>query len=386
VFKLNVVFRVDSSWTVGIGHVMRCLTLAKKLSALGVHCCFICRDHAGNIALQISKMGFKVFLMPIYEELALKHEPDSHVPVAYRDWVGAPFHIEVVEVTNILKEMNVDLLVVDHYGFDFDWESSLRSYCTKLMAIDDLGRPHNCDILLDQNYGRVEQDYADLTPSFCKILAGPEYALLREEFSILRRSILDCRNEGKINSILVSMGGMDENNVTSKVLCALKGSGLKGEITIRVVMGPRAPWIENVKKIASEMPFKTTVYVNVERMGELMAESDIAISGGGSTTWELFCVGLPTIVLILAENQREVIRDLAEKKLVLLVEQNEEFNKNLINQVSKLDKNLGLRKLIINNEINIVDGLGCERVVNIILGNGLFTENYNAVNKNRKLL
>lgn len=369
-----------------MGHVMRCLTLAKKLSALGVDCCFICRDHVGNIAPEISKMGYKVFLMPIYEELAPKREPDSHVPPDYRDWVGAPFHIEVVEVANILKEMNVDLLVVDHYGFDFDWESNLRSYCTKLMAIDDLGRPHNCDILLDQNYGRVEQDYADLVPSFCKILAGPKYALLRDEFSLLRRSILDCRNEGKINSILVSMGGMDENNVTSKVLCALKGSGLDGEITIRVAMGPRAPWIESVKKIASEMPFKTTVYVNVEQMGDLMVESDIAISGGGGTTWELFCVGLPTIVVILAENQKEVIRDLAEKKLVLLVEQNKEFNKILINQVSNLDKNLGLRKLMINNEISIVDGLGCERVVNIILENGVFTGNHNEVNKNRKFL
>lgn len=370
----------------GMGHVMRCLTLAKRLSALGVNCCFICRDHAGNMASEISKMGHKVFLMPIYEELTPKCEPDSHVAVDYQVWIGAPLHVEVVEVANILKEMKVDLLIVDHYGFDFHWESSLRSYCTKLMAIDDLCRPHNCDILLDQNYGRVEQDYADLVPSFCKILAGSKYALLRDEFSLLRRSILECRSEGKISSILVSMGGVDENNVTSKVLCALKRSGLEDEITIRVVMGPRAPWTENVKKIASEMPFKTNVYINVERMADLMAESDIAISGGGSTTWELFCVGLPTIAVILAENQREVICDLAEKRLVLLVEQNEEFDKNLINKVSELNTNLVLRKLIIGNEINIIDGLGCERVINIILGNGLFKRNHNEVNKNWKFL
>jgi spore coat polysaccharide biosynthesis predicted glycosyltransferase SpsG len=134
------------------------------------------------------------------------------------------------------------------------------------------------------------------------------------------------------------------------------------------------------------MPFKTTVYVNAEIMADLMAVSDIAISGGGGTTWELFCMGLPTITIIMAENQREIIRDLAERKIVLLVEQNESFKKNLLDQVSKLEKDFGLRKSIIDEELKIIDGLGCERVVNIILENGVFTENHNQVNENRKLL
>jgi len=179
------------------------------------------------------------------------------------------------------------------------------------MVIDDLAdRPHDCDLLLDQSLGREAADYAGLLPPAATPLIGPGYALLRPEFARLRAASLARRERPVLRKLLVTMGGVDKDNATGRVLDALASCTLPDAVEITVVMGPQAPWLSEVRAQAAAMPVPTKVLVGVRDMAALMAESDLAIGGGGMTSIERCVLGLPTIIVIQAENQIRQAKDL----------------------------------------------------------------------------
>src|SRR5690606_22658913 len=158
--------------------------------------------------------------------------------------------------------------------------------CRKLLVIDDLAdRTHICDLLLDQNLGRAPSDYAKLLPAGCKMLIGPAFALLRPEFAALREYSLKRRQQLQLESILISMGGVDQSNVTAKALESLLRCALPESCSIAVVMGTKAPWVEEVRALAAEMPWSTDVLVGIDDMAMRLANSDLAIGAAGSTAW-----------------------------------------------------------------------------------------------------
>jgi UDP-2,4-diacetamido-2,4,6-trideoxy-beta-L-altropyranose hydrolase len=175
-----------------------------------------------------------------------------------------------------------------------------------MMVIDDLAdRAHRCNLLLDQNLGRQPQDYTKLVPADCQVLTGPNYALLRPEFAALRPYSLQRRQaQTSIGRLLITMGGVDQDNATGQVLQALKTCALPADCRITVVMGLTAPWLQNVQELAAQMPWPTEVVVNVNDMAQRMADSDLAIGAAGSTSWERCCLGLPTLMVVLAANQQ----------------------------------------------------------------------------------
>ena len=204
-----------------------------------------------------------------------------------------------------------DWLIVDHYGIDARWERRLRPTCRGLMVIDDItDRTHDCDLLLNQNLGRVAVDYDGLIPPACRVLVGPRYALLRPEFAEFRPRSLERRASPRLEHLLISMGGVDKDNVTGMMLDVLRDCPLPASCRISVVMGPHAPWLEQIRKQASSMQWATEVLLNVDNMAEIMSESDLAIGAAGSTSWERCALGLPTIIVILAENQQAIGRAL----------------------------------------------------------------------------
>lgn len=296
----SVIFRADASLTMGAGHVMRCLTLADGLKARGPECVFICREHPGNLLDMIRARGFAAHALPMGGEGDSVEGSPAHAA-----WLGATREADAEQCLALLDGRAIDWLVVDHYALDARWERRLRPACRKLMVIDDLAdRPHDCDLLLDQNLGRRPEDYADRVPGHCRILAGPVYALLRPEFAALREYSLARRAAPRLERLLISLGGVDKDNVTGRVLEALKDCVLTDGLRITVVMGARAPWIEEVRSLARGMPWATEVRVDVNDMAGLMADSDLAIGAAGGTAWERACLGLPCLLLVLADNQR----------------------------------------------------------------------------------
>lgn len=301
--EYKIVFRCDASIQIGSGHVMRCLTLADELSRRGAECSFICRQHDGNLIKEIQQQGYKVYPLPLEHDLGV--ESESKAILAHADWLASTQHRDAELSCLIVEKMTPDWLIVDHYALDESWEKKLKPYCKKIMVIDDLAdRKHHCDVLLDQNFGRDAQDYAAHVNEDCKLLCGSNYALLRPEFAEWRSYSLERRQHNKLASILINLGGVDKDNITIKILKALQTKSLFDHCSITIVMGSTSPWIEAVKQQAATIQWHTVVKVGVNNMAELMANSDLAIGAAGSTSWERCCLGLPTIMLVLADNQQ----------------------------------------------------------------------------------
>jgi UDP-2,4-diacetamido-2,4,6-trideoxy-beta-L-altropyranose hydrolase len=296
---MKFAFRTDASLKIGTGHVMRCLTLADALLERGAQSTFICRPHAGHLLDLIQQRGHAVKALAQTDDAYTSPADPSHAK-----WLGTDWASDAAQTQQALGEQVVDGLVVDHYALDRRWEQALRPHTRRIMVIDDLAdRPHDCDLLLDQNLGHQAKDYCSLISRQTQTLIGPSYALLRPEFGQWRERSLQRRQPPRLTKLLITMGGVDQSNTTGQVLEALCKCDLPADLRITVVMGPTAPWLSKVQEQAASMPRTTQVLVGVNNMAQLMAESDLCIGAAGGSAWERCALGLPSIVLIIAANQ-----------------------------------------------------------------------------------
>lgn len=304
---MKVAFRADASMQIGNGHVMRCLTLADGLRAAGGSCLFICRQHVGHLVNMIEARGYKVVVLssPRGSKPNSERIDCTELPI-HANWLGTDWLSDAEQTREALDgEHPIDWLVVDHYALDIRWEQALGGKYKHLMVIDDLAdRSHDCNLLLDQNLGRKAGDYIPLVPKGSLILTGPQFAVLRPEFSRFRSISLSRRSTPQLRHIMISMGGVDKDNATGAILSTLSVDDLPADCRITVVMGENAPWLRSVQLRAECLPWKTEVVVSVRDIARLMTEADLAIGAAGSTSWERCCLGIPTIMVICAENQR----------------------------------------------------------------------------------
>ncbi len=352
---MKVIFRVDASLQMGIGHVMRCLTLAKVLKENGANIEFICCKHEGNLIDKIRLNGFNV------SELELTAENKVDNKLFHSHWLGKTQQQDAKECISILKLSKVDWLIVDHYGIDEDWQKDLQAYYDKLMVIDDLtDRKHQCDVLLDQTFGREQKDYKALVPKSCELLLGSQYALLRLEFFKWRQYSINRRKYPVFKQLLINMGGVDADNVTEQVLNELQVCKLPSDINITVVMGGSAPHIESVKARVGALPYKAEVMVDVDNMAEVIANADLAIGAAGATTWERCCLGLPTVQIIIAKNQNTIAELLARKKAIKLI-------KDISQLADVIERPASWMENISSIARQISDGLGARRVASKLM-------------------
>lgn len=332
-----VVFRADASVEIGTGHVMRCLTLAEALKAQGIQCHFLCREHVGHLIDTIQARGFVIHRLPVWSQQDIDDASGSPQP-SHAHWLGVSWQQDAEACATLLRSLAPDWLVVDHYALDARWEAAVLPARTRLLVIDDLAdRPHLAHLLLDQNLGRQSEDYAGLVPVECQVLAGPQHAVLRPEFAERRESSLTRRlRRPTIKRMLISLGGVDKDNATCRVLDALNDCDLPHDLEITVVMGATAPWLREVKARAGELPWFTEVVVNVSDMARRMAEADLAIGAAGSTSWERCCLGLPTLMLVLAENQKSIAKALDMEGAAVCLGNQEQLVEGLSRHLSAL--------------------------------------------------
>lgn len=289
----RAIFRFDASHAIGGGHAYRCLTLARALADVGWEIIVAARPETFAIVPIASDFLSMVIECPEGEEAAT---------------IG----------TGIVS---ADLLVIDHYFRDAVFERCARSWAQRILVIDDLAdRPHDCDFLLDQTYGRHAQDYRGLVPPFCTLLMGPDYALLRPQFFSERVGALQRRRVSKVEKILVSMGATDSDNLSSIVLEGIAQTELKA--CVDVVLGATAPYLSTVRSQAAAMKQNVRVFVGVANMASLMASADLAVGTGGVTSWERCCLGLPTLLAVVADNQRLIASGLEKSGAVVVVTDN----------------------------------------------------------------
>lgn len=366
-----VVFRADASLQIGTGHVMRCLTLADALKAKGAECRFICRQHEGNLIEHIRVKGYIAHALPVVPSAGISELATERLVMAtesgHAHWLGATQAQDAAACALILAELNPDWLVVDHYALDAFWESAVKPHCRHLLVIDDLAdRAHQCSVLLDQTFGRSENDYQGLVPAGCRTMCGSNYALLRPEFAALRDYSLKRRINPQLRRLLVTMGGVDHYNATGRVLEALKGSPLPADCKITVVMGSTAPWLAVVMDQAQSMPWPTEVLVGVGDMAGLMAESDLAIGAAGATSWERCCLGLPTIMVVLAENQQLVAQGLARVGAAKVLEDAQCIGERLPELLQPMIECPATLLTMTQCASDIVDGYGVDAVTQLL--------------------
>lgn len=354
---MNIVIRTDASVEIGTGHVMRCLTLAKQLKCQGAEVTFVCREFEGNSISYIQDQGISVCSLPSIDA----DESDVH-------WTKEHWRLDAGETVAVIKGLDdeVDLLIVDHYGMDSRWESTLRDFTNHIMVIDDLAdRPHDCNLLLDQNYySNMQKRYKGLVSDQCVQMLGPDYVLLRDEF--LQAAEKPRERTGEVKNILVFFGGTDPTEETIKALEVIVELNIQ-EIEINLVVGASNPKREEIEQLCSVMP-NVNYFCQVSNMAELMWEADLAIGAGGATTWERCFLGLPSIVIILAPNQLKATTDVAKngsiinlgfhnevtveylkKVIIRLIENPEEvkkmITKNIVNQC-KVEQYLVLTEIL----------------------------------------
>ncbi len=359
---MRIGFRVDASLEIGTGHVMRCLTLADALRDHGAKSFFFCRQHIGNSIDLIKRRGYQVFTLPLKDT---KYRPQLN-DIPYTSWLGADWETDVDETCYALSLARLDWMIVDHYSLDQRWEKAMRLYCDRLMVVDDLAdRSHDCDILLDQNLGRSVDDYRNLVPNNSKLLIGPQFALLRPEFKRMRPKSLARRVCPKLRKLLITMGGIDKDNVTGQLLEVLEVVDLPKDIQITVVMGSKAPWLEKVKAQVALMSLRVQVLIEVFDMASIMVESDLVIGAAGSSSWERCCLGLPTIQLVLAENQKLIASALASVGAAVLTDLKSLPGK--FSYLPGLNGNLAELREISRAASSLTNGKGASTVASLLL-------------------
>lgn len=292
---------------------MRCKTLADKLRSCGAEVRFICREHPGHLIQLVRNAGYFTAVLPTSRISSRSIRDISWDD--YAAWLGAEQSEDAQQTLEELRNFWPDWLVVDHYGLDATWERLIEPQVGNVLVIDDLAnRPHDCDVLLDQNlYTDMERRYSGMVPVHTRQLLSPRFALLRPEFR-KERELLRKR-DGAVRRILVFFGGVDPTGETGKVLEALQNLN-RPQIVIDVVVGGSNPRADDIHTKCSKMP-NVTFHRQVSNMAELMAASDFSLGAGGTSQWERCCVGLPTAVTIVAANHSKITRDLVARGVVL---------------------------------------------------------------------
>lgn len=302
----SILIRCDASLMIGSGHVMRCRTLARELQKRGAEPIFLCRRQPGDL-ITLLEQEFSVVALP-EQALAACYGLDGRD--LYSSWLGCTQSQDAAQCLEVLATAGIkgcSWVVVDHYGLDARWEAqlvaglSVSDGAPRLLVIDDLAdRTHQADLLLDQNFfGEVtHQRYQDLVPRHCRQLLGPHYALLGPEYAQLH-PLVPPRN--KLQRVLVFFGGVDPSNLTGRALEALMDPAL-ADLAVDVVLGLHISHRLAVTQMVDLRPH-TSLHGTLPTLAGLMARADLAIGAGGVTTWERTCLGLPSLVVAIADNQ-----------------------------------------------------------------------------------
>lgn len=358
---MQIAIRADASIEMGIGHIMRCLTLADELrQCYAASVLFISRAHRGHLAELIRLRGYDVHLLP---EPVVGFRP-AQDDVNHANWLNIHWFEDAEDTIEVVRHLKPDWLIVDHYAIDARWHRLLRPHVKHILAIDDLAdRQLDCDILLDQTYGRQEKDYQSLVTRNCRLLLGSSFALLKPEFLKFRPQAINKRKSfSGIKRILVAFGGTDPQNLTSKILESLAQIDWITVPSIDVIMGGQSPYIDEIDKKIKNYPLKVSIAIDVSDMAERILTADLAIGAAGSTTWERCCLGLPTILIECAENQREICERLSKRGVVILIGNTASIShKHITKAIEQILRSKKLWQQMSSKSFMVTNGLGTKR-------------------------
>tara|TARA_R110002050_G_scaffold276248_6_gene421451 strand:+ start:751 stop:2313 length:1563 start_codon:yes stop_codon:yes gene_type:complete len=361
----TIVFRADASPVLATGHIMRCLTLAQalKLKFPLARIIFISNLLPNNLTAKLMQLSVELIALPF--------DIDS---TDWRQKDDARACIRAITSQVLTINTTIDLLIIDHYLIDWRWQEEFKKYYKKLLVIDDLAnRKHLADFLLDQTLNRQANDYLSLVPPYCQLLLGKKFILLRDEFKQLIPNAKQKRTQAKtikntisIRNILVNLGGLDNTNLNRVIIKALieyKETTCNHELTVDIIMASHSPHVENIKALTTEH-YWLTLTTDCNQMSTKILNADLAIGACGTTAWERCCLGLPTLAIVLADNQKEVNKNLAKKKAIISLGNYQTLTeKAIIDAIYSLESQPDKYLSLIKHSFNSCDGMGVQRVL-----------------------
>jgi UDP-2,4-diacetamido-2,4,6-trideoxy-beta-L-altropyranose hydrolase len=334
----GLLVRCDASVAIGTGHAMRCLALAQAWQDTGGRAVFAMAQATPAVEerLQQENMGVA----------RLKAEPGS---------AG-----DVQETIALAREKRASWVVVDGYGFGADYQAGLKSAGLKVLFIDDNGHAghYSADLVLNQN-AQANDGFYQSRDATTRLLLGPRFAMLRREFTSWR----EWKREAPAiaRKVLVTMGGSDPDNATERVVQAILGDS---RLDATVVVGGSNPHLTRLRELVAGAQRDVLLVRNVTNMPELMANSDIAISGAGTTSLEMCFMGLPALLVVLAENQRAAAEELNRRGVAIGLGEGAEIQPSTLSpHLTRLVNSPNARKTMSEHGRELVDGRGAERVV-----------------------
>ena len=305
----TILFRANSSSTIGTGHIMRDLVLAQKYAKKGHNIIFASQELVGNINYKIKEAKYSIKILKSND---------------------------FKELNKLIKKLNVDMLVIDHYEIDYEFERKIKdkNKNLKILSFDDTYEKHYCDILLNHNISADIKRYKNLVPKNCKLKCGSRYTLLRDEFRVEKKRLQKSQKKrSKITKIFIAMGGADHSNINIKILKVLKEFK---NIKVNLVTTNANRNLEELQKYCEDKKW-IKLHINSNEIAKLMAKSDFAIVTPSVTVNEVCYLGIPMIAIKTAENQRDIYEFLKKRNYQTL----DKFSKTqLFNSVKFLKDTL----------------------------------------------
>lgn len=284
--KQNILFRTDSSSTIGTGHIMRDLVLAAQFK--NAHIIFATQNLQGNINHKIEEKKYKIEIL------------DSN---------------NIEAVIELINKYNIDMIVIDNYDIDYKYEKELKEKTgVEIFVLDDTYERHCCDILLNHNICADEAKYKGLVPEYCELRCGVKYTLLREEF-VKEKQInkkLAINNHSK--NIFIAMGGADHSNKNIDILKVLEQFS---NLHVNIVTTTANQHLLKLKQYVKNHK-NVTLHINTNQIAKLMCEANFAIVTPSVTLNEVLYMELPFIAIKTAENQNEMYEYLVKNKFLVL--------------------------------------------------------------------
>lgn len=337
--------RADASAQIGMGHVVRCVTLANALRKKGVRVVFAARDFGGGALEWIRALGFDLHLV--------------------QGGASTERHLDLddaLTLRNYALESGSRALIVDHYGASAEYFAACVTPGILLGAIDDLADREltACNWILNQNIGARDLSYR--TRPECIRLLGPDFALVREEFVETRRSLQHTFSE-QDHRVLITLGGGNMLEWVLRVLDELEAVDKALELRC-IARGSGKPW-DVLTARASRSHHHVECINGTDAMAQHMAWADVSINAGGSTCWELMCLGVPMMTIPLSPDQRPNTRRLAELGYAVEILPTE--LERLSTELTGLLENPQRRKRISEMTREVVDGMGADRAADSLL-------------------
>lgn len=352
---MPVLLRCDASARIGTGHVARCLTLADELARRGFAPQFAMRLESGHMAAEVKARGYSLLALPARETvptLELQRCDAAQIEDAQA----------VLAAAGANGDAHWDWVVVDHYALGAEWHRALRPATKRLAVIDDLAdRAHECDLLVDVNLQQPGR-YTPWLPPNAITLLGPAYALLRPEFrGAGRMPVPAAFASSRPLSVLVCFGGADAPGGTLAAVHALAQAGVAPPLQVTVVAGARNPHMAELKQLCGDCGFALLASSN--RMAQLMTQADLAIGAGGSMLLERCAMGLPSIVVPIADNQRPGARCALTAGAIALVDiPQPQWTDAIGIALKRLANDADARALMSAAARQLCDGAGAARV------------------------